>query len=295
MGPRKVERCHSRSSNLQQHKTNLATKNKKVANVINSLPKQPASHYLPKNGIFWLFLLRHRVCMYVCNQERLCLCRRSDSTKWGQACSPNLKLDDHDDHDDDNDTEHPSSLLLLVRENAPPACRNLWSRFFWERGEEAKRTTFKTNSEWESKRTPITEGEFWAERAANTPEQNGQVGLVTTPFAVDAYETRPRVRPPTLAVSYPFAASLQRASMGGEEGGPLSLRWRKTLAIPIPRTCEGVVAACVPAYLTRKRVKEKVAGPIVNRRKPFSWRGRCLGCCAGKSIQIVREKTNNLV
>jgi len=51
-----------------------------------------------------------------------------------------------------------------------------------------------------SKSTPITEGEFWAERAANTPEQNGQVGLVTTPFAVDAYETRPRVRPPTLAV-----------------------------------------------------------------------------------------------
>jgi hypothetical protein len=66
-------------------------------------------------------------CMYVCNRECLCLCRRSDSTKWGQACSPNLKLHD----DDDNDTEHPSSLLLLlVRENAPPASRNLWSRLF---------------------------------------------------------------------------------------------------------------------------------------------------------------------
>ncbi|CAK9230494.1 unnamed protein product [Sphagnum troendelagicum] len=58
---------------------------------------------------------------------------------------------------------------------------------------------------------------FWAERAENTPEQNGQVGLVTMPFAVDAYETRPRVRPPTLAVGYPFAA----AAASSPTKGPL--------------------------------------------------------------------------
>lgn len=45
--------------------------------------------------------------------------------------------------------------------------------------------------------------------------------------------------------------------------------------------CAGLLA-CLPACLTRKRVKEEVAGPIVNRRKPFSWRGRCLGCFAGQ-------------
>lgn len=62
---------------------------------------------------------------------------------------------------------------------------------------------------------------FWAERAENTPEQNGQVGLVTMPFAVDAYETRPRVRPPTLAVGYPFAAAA--ASSSPTKKGPLLL------------------------------------------------------------------------
>lgn len=48
-----------------QNKSCNQKKNKKTANEINSLSKQPASHYLPKNGIFLLFLLRHRVCMYV--------------------------------------------------------------------------------------------------------------------------------------------------------------------------------------------------------------------------------------
>jgi hypothetical protein len=198
--------------------------------------------------------------MYVCNRECLCLCRRSDSTKWGQACSPNLKLQDDDDTDDtDTDTEHPSSLLLLlVRENAPPASRNLWSRLFWERDEEAKRTTtFKTNSEWESKRTPITEGEFWAERAENTPEQNGQVGLVTMPFAVDAYETRPRVRPPTLAVGYPFAAAASASS--SPTNGPLSSLsggdgpWRFRFLAPVSWVKVWWLPACLPVCLTRKK------------------------------------------
>jgi hypothetical protein len=130
-GPPKVERCHSRSSNFQQHKTNLATKNKTKKRQMKSIPyqnSQPES--LPTQK--WDFFCCSSfdtvyVCMYVCNRECLCLCRRSDSTKWGQACSPNLKLHHHDE---DEDTEHPSSLLLLVRENAPPASRNLWSRLF---------------------------------------------------------------------------------------------------------------------------------------------------------------------
>jgi hypothetical protein len=172
----------------------------------------------------------------------------------------------------------PSSFLLEKTLHQRPG---ICGAGCFERGERRRSGRHsRLILKWESKRTPITEGEFWAERAENTPEQNGQVGLqvglVTTPFAVDAYETRPRVRPPTLAVGYPFAASLQRE-------GPL--RWRWTLAIPIPRTCEGVLGclpACLPACLTRKRVKEEVAGPIVNRRKPFSWRGRCLGCFAGQ-------------
>jgi hypothetical protein len=178
--------------------------------------------------------------MYVCNRECLCLCRRSDSTKRGRACSPNLKL--HDDDDDDDDTEHPSSLLLLVRENAAPACRKLWSRFFCGRGEEAKRTTFKTNSEWESKSTPITEGEFWAERAANTPEQNGQVGLVTTPFAVDAYETRPRVRPPHVSC---LVTLLLLPYKGPLSGGDRP--WRFRFLAPVKVWWLPACLPCLPA------------------------------------------------
>lgn len=106
---------------------------------------------------------------------------------------------------------------------------------------------------------------FWAERAENTPEQNGQVGLVTMPFAVDAYETRPRVRPPTLAVGYPFAAA---AASSSPTKGPLLLfsggdgPWRFRFLAPVSE--EGVVAACLSA-LRVKRVKGK--GRWTNREQ----------------------------
>jgi hypothetical protein len=58
------------------------------------------------------------------------------------------------------------------------------------------------------------------------------------PFAVDAYETRPRVRPPTLAVGYPFAAAAASASSSPTKGPLSSLSggdgpWRFRFLAPV--------------------------------------------------------------
>jgi hypothetical protein len=68
-GPPKVERCHSRSSNFQQHKTNLTTQKKTKKRQMKSIPdqnSQPATTY-PKMGFFGYssFDTAVYVCMYV--------------------------------------------------------------------------------------------------------------------------------------------------------------------------------------------------------------------------------------
>jgi hypothetical protein len=76
-----------------------------------------------------LFLLRHRVCMYVIGSAYASV--DAQILQSGDKLALQISNSTTTTTTTTTTTEHhPSSLLLLVRENTALASRNLWSRLF---------------------------------------------------------------------------------------------------------------------------------------------------------------------